>query len=105
MEGMLIMSTHCRIIERRWILIYQFRLGMQWGENIYLPLFIWLRELPGYNEEVKLVYDKFLGLVNRMDFTSQEKIYYQWALKEKDKQEWDSAASFLLKAMELYHYC
>ena len=69
------------------------------GEYIFAPLYL-AQGTPRYNEEVKLVYDKFLGLVNRMDFTSQEKIYYQWALKEKDKQEWDSAASFLLKAMD-----
>lgn len=35
-----------------------------------------------------------------MDFTSQEKIYYQLALKEKDQREWEPAVSFLLKAME-----
>lgn len=69
------------------------------GEYIFAPLYL-AQGTPRYNEEVKLVYDKFLGLVNRMDFTSQEKIYYQWALKEKGKQEWDSAASFLLKAMD-----
>lgn len=69
------------------------------GGYIFAPLYL-AQGTPHYNEEVKLVQDKFLGLVNRMDFTSQEKIYYQLALKEKDKREWKSAASFLLKAME-----
>lgn len=69
------------------------------GGYIFAPLYL-AQGTPRYNEEVKLVHDKFLGLVNRMDFTSQEKIYYQWALKEKDRREWDSAASFMLKAME-----
>ena len=48
MEGMLIMSTHCRIIERRWILIYQFRLGTTWLENLYFPF-------PPINEQQRIV--------------------------------------------------
>lgn len=69
------------------------------GGYIFAPLFL-SQGTPRYNEEVKLAQDKFLGLVNRMDFTSQEKIYYQLALKEKDQREWEPAVSFLLKAME-----
>lgn len=69
------------------------------GGYIFAPLYL-RQGTPRYNEEVKLTQDKFLGLVNRMDFASQEKIYYQLALKEKDRKEWESAASFLLKAME-----
>lgn len=69
------------------------------GGYIFAPLYLG-QGTPRYNEEVKLMQDKFLGLVNRMDFASQEKIYYQLALKEKDRKDWESAASFLLKAME-----
>ncbi|WP_455666220.1 hypothetical protein [Phocaeicola sp.] len=69
------------------------------GGYIFAPLYL-AQRTPRYNEEVKLVQDKFLGLVDRMDFSSQEKIYYQLALKEKDKKEWEAAASFLLKALE-----
>lgn len=55
---------------------------------------------PRYNEEVKLMHEKLFGLINRMDFASQEKIYYQLALKEIDEREWESAASFLLKTLQ-----
>ena len=69
------------------------------GGYIFAPLYL-AQGTPRYNEEVKLVHDKFMGLINRMDFASQEKICYQLALKEKDKRNWEAAASFLLKAME-----
>ena len=50
------------------------------GEYIFAPLYL-AQGTPRYNEEVKLVYDKFLGLVNRMDFTSQEKIILSMGLE------------------------
>lgn len=68
------------------------------GGYVFAPLYL-AQGTPRYNEEVKLVHDKFLSLVDRMDFASQEKIYYQLALKEKDRKEWEVAASLLLKAM------
>lgn len=68
------------------------------GGYVFAPLYL-AQGTPRYNEEVKLVHDKFLGLVDRMDFASQEKIYYQLALKKKDRKEWTTAASLLLKAI------
>lgn len=69
------------------------------GGYVFAPLYL-AQGTPRYNEEVKMMQDKFFGLVNRMDFTSQEKIYYQLALKEKDKGEWEAAAALLLKVLE-----
>ena len=69
------------------------------GGYLFAPLYLG-QGTPRYNEEVKLVQEKFLNLVNRMDFASQAKIYYQLALKEKDRKEWESAASFLLKSLD-----
>lgn len=69
------------------------------GGYQFAPLYL-AQGTPRYNEEVKLMQEKFLGLVDRMDFATQEKIYYRLALKEKDRKEWEAAASFLLKALE-----
>ncbi len=63
------------------------------GGQFLLFRFIWGKGTPRYNEEVKLVQDKFFDIVNRMDFSTQEKIYYRLALVEKDKKNWNEAVS------------
>ena len=69
------------------------------GGWAFAPLYL-AAGTPRYNEEVRLMHNKLFGLINRMDFASQEKIYYQLALKEIDEREWDRAASFLLKTLQ-----
>lgn len=52
------------------------------GSSAFIPLYLG-QGTPRYNEEVKLVQDKFFDIVNRMDFSTQEKIYYRLALVER----------------------
>ena len=47
-----------------------------------------------------MVQDKFFDIVNRIDFSTQEKIYYRLALVEKDKKNWNEAVSLLKQAQE-----
>lgn len=69
------------------------------GSSAFIPLYLG-QGTPRYNEEVKLVQDKFFDIVNRMDFSTQEKIYYRLALVEKDKKNWNEAVSLLKQAQE-----
>lgn len=69
------------------------------GSSAFIPLYLG-QGTPRYNEEVKLVQDKFFDIVNRMDFSTQEKIYYRLALVEKDKKNWNEAVSLLQQAQE-----
>ena len=73
--------------------------GKPWGQLGFIPLYLG-QGTPRYNEEVKLVQDKFFDIVNRMDFSTQEKIYYRLALVEKDKKNWNEAVSLLKQAQE-----
>ena len=70
------------------------------GSSAFIPLYLG-QGTPRYNEEVKLVQDKFFDIVNRMDFSTQEKIYYRLALVEKDKKNWNEAVSLLKQAQIL----
>lgn len=69
------------------------------GSSAFIPLYLG-QGTPRYNEEVKLVQDKFFDIVNRMDFSTQEKIYYRLALVEKNKKNWNEAVSLLKQAQE-----
>lgn len=67
------------------------------GAYVFAPLYL-AQGTTRYNEQVKQMHDKFAARIARMDFASQERIYYQRALKERDKGEWEAAAVWLLKA-------
>ncbi len=67
---------------------------------ILIPPSMQVKGSDAYREEKRLMYETLSDVIERMDFASQEKIYYRSALKAMDDYRWPEATGFLLLAMD-----
>ena len=67
---------------------------------ILIPPSMQVKGSDAYREEKRLMYETLSDVIERMDFASQEKIYYRSALKAMDDYRWPEATDFLLLAMD-----